>query len=269
MFPLGGAEPGGVPQGEQSHEGIPGGAVLWGDPSDGGLEPWEDREEGSGALGYSLGRSQLRGAMECPPGGQSRARGVPERAAPGVIPQGLCCRTGGSQGCRRWGMPLPGQWVPLGCQGTAGGAPRPLSLHPLRKIPQTAAEELPSPPPWGSCSRCSCCSSTPAPAGTHCPRPPAFSPLAAPASSLFFQLPSPCPSPGRWGGSDVPPAASGTPAVPPALPEEGWGCGQGLPAERDRHGAPASRPPAHSDLEKWRRCPPPATPPSTSPIFLA
>lgn len=56
MSHLGGAESWGVPQGKQSHEGIPGGAVLWGDPSGGGWEPWEDREEGSGALGYSLGR---------------------------------------------------------------------------------------------------------------------------------------------------------------------------------------------------------------------
>lgn len=160
-----------------------------------------------------------------------------ERAAPGVVPGGCAVGQEALGAAGRCQMPLPGQWVPLGCRGTAGGAPRPLSLHPLRKIPQTAAEGLPSPPPWGSCSRCSCCSSTPAPAGTHCPRPPAFSPLAAPASSLFFQLPSPCPSPARWSGNDVPSAASGTPWVPPRSPrrpqpKRSRGAGRGSPAER-------------------------------------
>lgn len=169
--------------------------------------------------------------------GTEQSHGARGRAAPGGRSRGLCHRAGGHRAAGRWRMPLPGQWVPLGCRGTDGGAPRPLSLRPLRKIPQTAAEGLPSPLPWGSCSRCSCCSSTPAPAGTHCPRPPAFSPLAAPASSLFFQPPSPCPSPARWSGSDVPSAASGTPTVPPRSPhrpqpKKSRGAGRGSPAER-------------------------------------
>lgn len=46
---LWGAEPWVSPKGNRTVREFP----------DGSLEPWEDREEGSGALGHSLGRSQL------------------------------------------------------------------------------------------------------------------------------------------------------------------------------------------------------------------
>lgn len=169
-----------------------------------------------------------------------------ERGAPGVVPGGCAVGQEALGAAGRCQMPLPGQWVPLGCRGTAGGPPRPLSLHPLRKIPQTAAEGLPSPRPWGSCSRCSCCSSTPAPAGTHCPRPPAFSPLAAPASSLFLSTSISMPLPGpvererrplrRLGD---PPGAA--PLSPPAAAKEEPGCGQGLPGRAGTGTVPRHR----------------------------
>lgn len=80
----------------------------------------------------------------------------------------------------------------------------------------------------------------------------------------------------RLGGAGAtpPPPPRGPPRCRPAVPagrsQRRAGVRAGAPRQSgDRQGAPASRPPGHSDLEKWRRCPPPATPPSTSPIFLA
>lgn len=188
----------------------------------------------------------------------------------------LGCPLGGSA------MAVPGQEVQQGCRG-GSGCPRgaealrevphsPSPFAPLpRKIPQTAAEGLPSPPPWGSCSPCSCCSFTPAPAGTRCPRPPAFSPPSHPPSSLFFQAPSPSSSPAQWSGSGVPSAASGTPAMP--QPKKSRGAGRGSPAEWGPGRCPGIVPSQPLGLGKWCRHPLPATSPphpqSTSPIFLA
>lgn len=167
--------------------------------------------------------------------------------------------TGGADPQGSWGRrysSAAGWWrVPLGRRDTVGGAPRPLSLCHPRKIPQTAAEGLPSPPPWGSCSPCSCCSSTPAPAGTRCPRPPAFSPPRLPPPTLFsFKLHlHPLPRPGGVGAMS-PPLPRGPPRCRPALPtgrsQRRVGVQAGAPRQSgdgDGDGAPALRPPGCSD----------------------
>lgn len=211
--------------------------------------------------------------MECSPGDRAEPWG-PGRSSTGGRSRGLCHRAGGHRAAGRWRMPLPGQWVPLGCRGTDGGAPRPLSLRPLRKIPQTAAEGLPSPLPWGSCSRCSCCSSTPAPAGTHCPRPPAFSPLAAPASS-FLSTSISMPLPGPVERERRPLRRLGdphgaAPLSPPAAAKEEPGCGQGLPGRAGTGTVPRGRAlPAARTWKSGVGVLRPRSPPSTSPIFLA
>lgn len=197
--------------------------------------------------------------MGCPPRGGAGPWGSWGEQHRAVSPVGTVPRKSWGRRCSR---AAGGRWVPLGRGDTAGGTPRPLSLCPSRKIPQTAAEGLPSPPPWGSCSPCSCCSSTPAPAGTRCPRLPAFSPPSHPASSLFFQAPSPSPSPARW--SDVPSAGSGTPAMP--QPKKSRGAGRGSPAEQGPGRCPGVVPSRPLGLGNWRWHPPPVTHP---PIHLA
>lgn len=230
-----------------------GGGIPWGGPSSDG----------------SLGE-QCRG-VPCPPGESAEPRGS----------RGCAAGREALRAAGRWQMPLtgqwvpmPGQWVPPGCRGTAGGAPRPLSLFPhpgryLRLRPRGFLLPLPGGPALAAAA---------APLLQHQPAPtaPGRLPLAPrpPPPALFsfnFHL-----------HARLRPAGAG--ATPPPPPPR---CRPALPAGRsqrragDRDGAPgragpgtglrAPRPPGHPDLEKWRRCPSPAipTPPSTSPIFLA
>lgn len=151
---------------------------------------------------------------------------------------------------------------------------QPLFLSLSRKIPQTAAEGRPLPPPWGSCSPCSCCFSTPAPAGTLYPRPPAFSTLQPPPPALFsFKLHLHSSSLAQWSGSNVPFTASGTPAMPPCSPLpaaiEELGCGQGPPGRAGTESVPRRR--ALPAAQTWNVALAPSARdvPSTSPVFLA
>lgn len=275
VSPWGGTGAVGVPWGgEQNHGGGPQGsrAVGWppkhiggvgapsmgvqsyGVSSWGGAETWED----TGAIG----------SLEVPPG-EIRAMGDPRGAPQGALLEGnRAMRVRG--GAAPWGAPRSSAEGSQGrgCSRIAGGwvmPPRevphsPSAFVPTRKIPQTAAEELPSPPPWGSCSPCSCCSSTPAPASTRCPRPPAFSPLPTPTTSLFFQPSSPSPSPARWSRKDIPSTASGTPVTPPAAAKEELGYRQGLPGRVGTGGCPGIMSSQPLGLGKWRQHPPPTTP---------
>lgn len=215
--------------------------------------------------------------MGCPPQGE-RSHGGPRESSAVGCPLGEQChggsRAGGAAGLRGAAVPLPGWWVPLGHGGTAGGAPRPLSLCPPRKIPQTAAEGLPSPPPWGSCSPCSCCSSTLAPAGTYCPRPPAFSPpqphrqLSFVSSSISIPLPGPVEQeehPLRCLGDP----RDATPHSLPAAAKEESGCGQGLPGRAGTGSVPQHHALPDARTRKVALVPSARKPPSTSPIFLA
>lgn len=144
--------------------------------------------------------------------------------------------------------------IPLRCGVGSLSAPCLLSLCPPRKIPQTAAEGRPSPPPSGSCSPCSCCSSTPAPAGTRCPRPPAFNPRPPPSCSLSLHLHL-FPRPGGMGATPPLPPGLGA-ALPTAASKEELGCGQGPPNQDGVRPPPAAwTPKAPSG------CPPPLQPP--------
>lgn len=144
--------------------------------------------------------------------------------------------------------------IPLRCGVGSSSAPCLLSLCPPRKIPQTAAEGRPSPPPSGSCSPCSCCSSTPAPAGTRCPRPPAFNPRPPPSCSLSLHLHL-FPRPGGMGATPPLPPGLGA-ALPTAASKEELGCGQGPP---NRDGV--RPPPAAWTPKAPSGCPPPLQPP--------
>lgn len=161
----------------------------------------------------------------------------------------------------------------IGCPwglAAAPGVPHGRSpFAPPRKIPQTAAEGLPSPPPSGSCSPCSCCSSTPAPAGTRCPRPPAFNPRPPPSCSLSLHL-HPLPRPRRDGshlpGDPPQPRGRPPPALPTATSKEEPGCGQG-PPQKKPGGRPAA--PAARTRKAPALCPPTHTTSSFPPRSLA
>lgn len=225
-----------------------------------GLPPWGDMSHGGSLVEWCHGVTSWgeewgpRGTstMGCPQGSRATG-GCRAEGAAGLQGGGGCPCQGG--GCLR-GTEAPRK-APHGPSLFAPPPGRYLRLRPrgfLRPLPGGPALPAAAAP---------LLQRQPAPAA---PGRLPLAPPAAPASSLFFQAPSPSPSPARWSGSDVPFAASGTPAMPPHAPrrpqpKKSRGAGRGSPAERGPGRCPPDVAPSRPlGLGKWRRCPPPATP---------
>lgn len=171
----------------------------------------------------------------------------------GAVPWGSWGRRCSSTVGRQW-VPLPGQWVPLGHRGIAGGAPRPLSLCPpgryLRLRPRGFLRPLPGGPALPAAAA-PLLQRQPAPAA------PGRLPLAPPATppALFtFKLHLHPPPPSAGAGGTSPPSLRGPLRCRLALPagrsQRRVGVRAGAPRQSgDRVGAPVPCPPSRSDWE--------------------